>query len=303
MTFEQALESFLEHLMLAEGLSINTQAAYRTDLTQFARWLTPESKEMAMEAASWQEVSRTDLQDFLINLQTQKRKDRSIARMVSSLKRFYQYAMDQVWLAINPCDLLRSPKIVAAIPNVINEKQVLDLINAPDTSTTLGLRDRAILELMYASGLRVSEVVNLPLAQLNLSAGLVLVTGKGNKERIVPLGEHASEWIANYLQNSRPLLVKDKWLETLFVSRIGRTMTRQTLWHRIHNLAIQAGITGKLSPHSLRHAFATHLINHGADLRTVQLLLGHSDLSTTQIYTHVAKERLKSLHQQHHPRG
>jgi integrase/recombinase XerD len=303
MDFEQALDAFMAHLLLSEGLSENTQAAYRTDLSQFARYLVPESKAQAMASALWQKVSRADLQDFLVYLQTEQRKDRSIARMVSSLKRFYQFAIDQAWLSVNPCELLKTPKILAAIPSVISESQVLDLINAPDVSTDLGLRDRAILELMYASGLRVSEVVNLPLNQLNLSAGLVMVTGKGNKERIVPLGEYASDWLTRYLQNARPSLVGDKWVDTLFVSRLGRPMTRQTLWHRIHNLAIQAGITGKLSPHGLRHAFATHLINHGADLRTVQLLLGHSDLSTTQIYTHVAKERLKSLHQQHHPRG
>lgn len=295
--FEDALALFLEHLLLSEGLSANTQAAYRTDLTQFARWLDE------LESSAWQQVSRDDLQSYIRYLQEASRQDRSIARMVSSLKRLYGFAIDQAWLSINPCDLLKTPNVSAAIPSVLSESQISDLLDAPDTTTNLGLRDRAILELMYASGLRVSEVVNLPLSQLNLSAGLVMVTGKGNKERIVPLGEYASEWLARYLKIARPGLVGDKWVDTLFVSRLGRTMTRQTLWHRIHNLAQIAGITGKLSPHGLRHAFATHLINHGADLRSVQLLLGHSDLSTTQIYTHVAKERLKSLHQQHHPRG
>lgn len=295
--FEDALALFLEHLLLSEGLSANTQAAYRTDLTQFARWLDE------LESSAWQQVSRDDLQSYIRYLQEAGRQDRSIARMVSSLKRLYGFAIDLAWLSINPCDLLKTPNVSAAIPSVLSESQISDLLDAPDTSTDLGLRDRAILELMYASGLRVSEVVNLPLSQLNLSAGLVMVTGKGNKERIVPLGEYASEWLARYLKIARPGLVGEKWVDTLFVSRLGRTMTRQTLWHRIHNLAQIAGITGKLSPHGLRHAFATHLINHGADLRSVQLLLGHSDLSTTQIYTHVAKERLKSLHQQHHPRG
>ena len=190
-----------------------------------------------------------------------------------------------------------------SIPSVISEKQVEDLLNAPDVMSSLGLRDRAILEMMYACGLRVSEVVELPFEQVNLSAGLVQVMGKGSKERIIPLGEVAIEWIERYLKESRPILVKGRWISTLFISRIGRPMTRQTLWHRVKNLAFDAGIQGKLSPHTLRHAFATHLINHGADLRTVQLLLGHSDLSTTQIYTHVAKERLHQLHQQHHPRG
>jgi len=297
MLFSQALEEFLMHLYLSEGLSTNTRAAYKTDLKQFAVYLG------GVDNQAWLCVGREDLQIYLTELQQQKRSDRSIARMVSSLKRFYSYSIERAWLLINPCDLLKSPKVRAVIPSVLSEQQVIDLLGAPDTQTDLGLRDRAILELMYATGLRVSEVVNLPLSQLNLSAGLVMVTGKGNKERIVPLGEFASEWLVSYLKCARPNLVGDKWVETLFVSRIGRSMTRQTLWHRIHNLAQVAGITGKLSPHGLRHAFATHLINHGADLRTVQLLLGHSDLSTTQIYTHVAKERLKSLHQQHHPRG
>ena len=297
MLFNQALDTFLSHLYLSEGLSPNTRSAYKTDIKQFANYFG------GLDNQAWLSVSRDDLQTFITQLQDIKRSDRSIARMVSSLKRFYGFAIEQAWLSINPCDLVKTPKVRAAIPSVLSEKQILDLLNAPDTQTDLGLRDRAILELMYATGLRVSEVVNLPLSQLNLSAGLVMVTGKGNKDRIVPLGEYATEWITSYLKIARPNLVGERWLETLFVSRIGRTMTRQTLWHRIHNLAQIAGITGKLSPHGLRHAFATHLINHGADLRTVQLLLGHSDLSTTQIYTHVAKERLKSLHQQHHPRG
>ncbi|MDY0135597.1 MAG: site-specific tyrosine recombinase XerD [Thiomicrospira sp.] len=300
MFFEQALDAFLAHLLLSEGLSANTQSAYRTDLRVFMRWLHQGESE---NTQLWVSVSRADLEAFLRAMQEAKRKTRSIARMVSSLKRFYAFALEQAWVKYNPCDLLVMPKTVAAIPRVMSEQQVSDLLNAPDVQTDLGLRDRAILELMYASGLRVSEVVSLPLAQLNISAGLVLIRGKGNKERIVPLGEYASEWLQSYLQQARPNLVRDKWVDTLFVSRIGRPMTRQTLWHRIHNLAQIAGITGKLSPHDLRHAFATHLINHGADLRTVQLLLGHSDLSTTQIYTHVAKERLKSIHQQHHPRG
>lgn len=300
MLFEQALEAFLAHLLLSEGLSANTQSAYRSDLRMFMRWLHQGEPENTL---LWVSVSRADLEAFLRAMQEAKRQTRSIARMASSLKRFYAFALEQAWVKYNPCDLLVMPKTVAAIPRVMSEQQVSDLLNAPDVQTDLGLRDRAILELMYASGLRVSEVVSLPLAQLNISAGLVLIRGKGNKERIVPLGEYASEWLQSYLQQARPNLVGDKWVDTLFVSRIGRPMTRQTLWHRIHNLAQIAGITGKLSPHDLRHAFATHLINHGADLRTVQLLLGHSDLSTTQIYTHVAKERLKSIHQQHHPRG
>lgn len=308
MIFEQALDSFSEHLVFADGLSLNTLDAYKRDLTLWAKWLVREDNagrgvEKPFISSAWQEASLEDLQKFILDLQSQQRAERSIARIVSTLKRFYQFSVTELGLDKNPAELLSSPKVVATIPAVLDEKSVENLLAAPDVATVLGLRDRAILELMYASGLRVSEVVSLPLNQINLNAGLVMVTGKGNKERLVPLGDYASEWLSKYLAIARPELVKDKKVDTLFLSRLGRTMTRQTLWHRIHNLAKEAGIQGNLSPHGLRHAFATHLINHGADLRTVQLLLGHSDLSTTQIYTHVAKERLQSLHKEHHPRG
>lgn len=302
MIFEQALDNFSEHLVFADGLSLNTLDAYKRDLNLWAKWLSNDEKEY-LASSAWQKVSLEDLQKFVLDLQGQKRAERSIARIVSTLKRFYQFSVTELGFDSNPAELLSSPKIITAIPAVLDEKSVENLLAAPDTSTTLGLRDRAILELMYASGLRVSEVVNLPLSQINLNAGLVMVTGKGNKERLVPLGDYAADWLSKYLATSRPELVKDKKVDTLFLSRLGRPMTRQTLWHRIHNLAKEAGIQGSLSPHGMRHAFATHLINHGADLRTVQLLLGHSDLSTTQIYTHVATERLQSLHKEHHPRG
>ncbi|MDX1795158.1 MAG: site-specific tyrosine recombinase XerD, partial [Hydrogenovibrio sp.] len=248
-------------------------------------------------------VSRQQLEDFLFSLLDENKSAKSVARQISSLKRFYQYLLSQKLIDQDPTALLKAPKMIKSIPRVLSESQVDRLLEAPDLTTDLGIRDKAILELMYASGLRVSEVVNLPYEQINLSAGLVQVVGKGNKERIVPIGEEAIDYLELYLQKARPALVKNKWVETLFVSRIGRTMTRQTLWHRIKNLALEADIRTHLSPHGLRHAFATHLINHGADLRTVQLLLGHSDLSTTQIYTHVAKERLQQLHHLHHPRA
>lgn len=289
---------FLSMLMVNEGLSANTIAAYQKDLQIYQAWWLSEQKNF-----DFKQASRAQLEDFLFYLQQQGRKENSNARLLSTLKRFYQWGSSMDYLQADPTALLKAPKLPKSIPMVMSEQQVEDLINAPDISTALGLRDRAILELMYSSGLRVSEVVELPFEQVNLSAGLVQVTGKGSKERIVPLGEVAIEWIEKYLVSARPQLVKQKWVDTLFVSRIGRTMTRQTLWHRVKNLAFEAGIKGKLSPHTLRHAFATHLLNHGADLRTVQLLLGHSDLSTTQIYTHVAKERLHQIHQQHHPRG
>lgn len=288
---------FLTYLSLTEGLSDNTIAAYKRDLKLFQTWVH-ELKKTNLET-----LTQTDIEDFLFHLFNEGRQQKSNARLLSTLKRFYQWGASNELFSVDPTALVKAPKLPKSIPKVITEEQVEKLLFSPDEFTPLGIRDRAILELMYASGLRVSELVSLPFEQVNLSAGLVQVTGKGNKERIVPIGEVAIEWIEKYIAEARPSLVKNKWVDTLFVSRIGRTMTRQTLWHRIKNLAFDAGIHINLSPHTLRHAFATHLINHGADLRTVQLLLGHSDLSTTQIYTHVAKERLHKLHQQHHPRG
>lgn len=291
------MAEFLRYLQLSEGLSHNTIMAYQRDLQLYQAWLND------IEKKSITSVTAQAIESFMLYLQSQGRKEKSNARLLSTLKRFYQWGASNEYFDEDPTALVKAPKLPQSIPKVITEEQVEALLFSPDPYTPLGIRDRAILELMYASGLRVSEVVGLPFEQVNLSAGLVQVTGKGNKERIVPIGELAIEWIERYINEARPTLVKNKWVATLFVSRLGRTMTRQTLWHRVNNLAFDAGIHVKLSPHTLRHAFATHLINHGADLRTIQLLLGHSDLSTTQIYTHVAKERLHKLHQQHHPRG
>lgn len=291
------VDQFLNYLVISEGLSANTIAAYKKDLQIYTEWLNL-SNQVIFDG-----VSRDQVQDFILSLQEAGRGDKSNARLLSTLKRFYQWGVVHDHFNADPTALLKSPKVIKSIPSVITEFQVEKLLSAPDLTTPLGIRDRAILELMYATGLRVSEVVELPFEQVNLSAGLVQVTGKGSKERIVPMGEVAIEWLEHYIKDARPVLVKNRFVETLFISRIGRSMTRQTLWHRVKNLAFDVGIQTKLSPHTLRHAFATHLINHGADLRTVQLLLGHSDLSTTQIYTHVAKERLHKLHQQHHPRG
>lgn len=291
------MNTFLTYLQLSEGLSANTVSAYQRDLKLYQAWLAD------FHANDPQAVESSDIGDFLLFLTQQGRQQRSNARMLSTLKRFYQWGVGQDIFATDPTALIKAAKASQSIPKTLSESQVEQLLNSPNVYTPLGLRDRAILELMYASGLRVSELVNLAFEQINLSAGLVQVTGKGNKERIVPIGEIAIEWVEKYMHEARPVLVKKAWVNSLFVSRLGRTMTRQTLWHRIKNLTLEAGITIPLSPHTLRHAFATHLINHGADLRTVQLLLGHSDLSTTQIYTHVAKARLQRLHQQHHPRG
>ena len=291
------IAEFLSYLQLSEGLSANTLSAYQRDLKLYQAWL------FDIHQKTIETVSAEGIESFMLYLQEEGRKEKSNARLLSTLKGFYQWGASNEFFDADPTGLVKAPKLPQSIPKVITEAQVEALLYSPDEYTPLGIRDRAILELMYASGLRVSEVVELPFEQVNLSAGLVQVTGKGSKERIVPIGEVAIEWIEKYITEARPTLTKKKWVHTLFISRIGRPMTRQTLWHRVKNLAFDAGIHTKLSPHTLRHAFATHLINHGADLRTVQLLLGHSDLSTTQIYTHVAKERLHKLHQQHHPRG
>jgi len=292
--FSKEVNAFGQYLRFNEGLSENTLLAYERDLKRVQAWLGETKLPQA---------SKEQLEDGLFEEQQAGKNAKSIARTISTLKRFYQFLISEKIIDADPSALLKPPSVIKTIPTVISEEQVEALLFAPDESTYLGLRDKAILELMYASGLRVSEVVNLPFEQLNLSAGLVQVTGKGNKDRIVPLGELAIEALEIYLKSARPALTKEKWVPTLFVSRLGRPMTRQTLWHRIKNLALMADIPASLSPHGLRHAFATHLINHGADLRTVQLLLGHADLSTTQIYTHVAKERLQKIHHQHHPRG
>lgn len=292
--FQIQLTTFLQFLRFNEGLSENTLAAYRRDI---------KICQAGVKFNDFKTVSAQQLEDFIYGQFEQEKSAKSIARLISSLKRFALYLLAQKVIEIDPTAKLKSPKITRSIPKVLSENQVERLLSAPDVTTTLGLRDKAILELMYASGLRVSEIVTLPYEQLNLSAGLVRVVGKGNKERIVPIGELAIDALKIYLESARTILAGKKWVDTLFVSRLGRPMTRQTLWHRIKNLAFDADIHITLSPHGLRHAFATHLINHGADLRTVQLLLGHSDLSTTQIYTHVAKERLQKLHQQHHPRA
>ncbi len=288
------ISEFITSCQFNDGLSQNTLDAYRRDLKLLDNWY---KKETLLY------ISSEQLKDFIVFLMAENKKDKSIARCISSLKRFYQFLYKLKLIGSDPTSLLKSPKIVKSIPAVISEELVMKLLETPDLTTTLGRRDRAILELMYGSGLRVSELVGLKYEQVNLSAGLVQVVGKGNKERIIPIGELAIEYLELYLSQSRTSLLKGKWLDSLFISRIGRQMTRQTLWHRIKILAFSAGINNSLSPHSLRHAFATHLVNHGADLRSVQLLLGHADLSTTQIYTHVAKQRLKSVHTIHHPRG
>jgi integrase/recombinase XerD len=291
------IDQFLDSLWMERGLSRNTLAAYRRDLSGFALWLT-ERGQGALLAAQ-----REDLLAYLAARVGAEAKPRTTARLLSSLRRFYQQAVRDGLLQADPSDRIEAPRLGRSLPKSLTEDDVEALINAPATDTALGLRDRAMLELLYATGLRVSELVELRVPQLNLRQGVVRTLGKGSKERLVPLGEVASHWLERYLDTARAALLNRQESDALFVTRRGGGMSRQAFWYLIKKHARQAGIGKPLSPHTLRHSFATHLLNHGADLRVVQMLLGHSDLSTTQIYTHVATERLKSLHAEHHPRG
>jgi integrase/recombinase XerD len=293
---DQIIANYLDALWLEKGLSDNSLAAYRRDLKGLAEFVEKLGKHLL-------EVDRIDVMDYLGSRMKAGYKARSTARMMSCLRSFYRYQIRESRVSEDPTQNLDSPKLGRPIPDSLTELEVDDLLAAPDVKTTLGLRDRTMLEVLYATGLRVSELVGLRLEQMNLRQGLVRITGKGNKERLVPLGEEAMDWIEQYLSEARADLLHDLSESVVFPSQQGRPMTRQTFWHRIKRYAIEAGINKHLSPHTLRHAFATHLLNHGADLRVVQMLLGHSDLSTTQIYTHVARQRLNELHQQHHPRG
>ena len=292
----QLLDQFLDGIWLESGLSANTLAAYRTDLLTFQIWL--EKKGLALD-----EATRADLLAYLAANVRSGLSPRSSARHLSTLRRFYRYLLIQGRTQADPTADVRSPVIGRPLPKNISEQGVEKLLSTPPRDTALGSRDRAMLETMYASGLRVSELVGLTLNELDLTTGLVRVVGKGGRERIVPLGEEASESLREYLGQARSDLLKTQLTDAVFVKRRGGPMTRQAFWQLIKRYAQQAGIGAEFSPHSLRHAFATHLLNHGADLRSVQMLLGHTDLSTTQIYTHVARARLQSLHGTHHPRG
>ncbi|MDP6292132.1 MAG: site-specific tyrosine recombinase XerD [Arenicellales bacterium] len=292
----QLLDQFLDGIWLESGLSANTLAAYRADLRAFQSWLA--KKGLALEQAT-----RADLLAYLAANVRVGLSPRSSARHLSTLRRFYRYLLIQGRTQADPTADVRSPVIGRPLPKNISEQGVEKLLSTPPRDTALGSRDRAMLETMYASGLRVSELVGLTLNELDLTTGLVRVVGKGGRERIVPLGEEASESLGEYLGQARSDLLKAQLTDAVFVTRRGGPMTRQAFWQLIKRYAQQAGIGAEFSPHSLRHAFATHLLNHGADLRSVQMLLGHTDLSTTQIYTHVARARLQSLHGTHHPRG
>lgn len=288
------IDNFLDVLWMERGLSENTMNAYRSDLYFFAEWMA-QRKRLIFEAST---------ADLLAYLAEQKSKSvRTTARRLSSIRRLFQYMVQENQIREDPSAGIDAPHLGRPLPRSMTETEVEQLLDAPDLDTQIGIRDRTMLEVLYATGLRVSELVGLRLEQVNLRQGVIRISGKGGKERLVPLGEEAVSWLEKYLRGTRAAFFKFNPDSTLFPSNRGKAMTRQTFWHAIKRYALIAGIDKKLSPHVLRHAFATHLLNHGADLRVVQMLLGHSNISTTQIYTHVARERLKNIHAEHHPRG
>lgn len=292
----ERVDGFIDHLWLEDGLSKNTLTSYRQDLSAFAEWL------QKTENRDLHQALQADIQQYLA-VRFPHSKPRSISRLIATLRRFYRYALRESQVEVDPTLQIDSPKLPRSLPKSLNEEEVEALLDAPDLGQPLGLRDRAMLELLYACGLRVSELVGLKVTEIGLQEGVIRVTGKGSKTRLVPMGEEALEWIGRYLKEARPDILQKRLSDSLFVTQRGEAMTRQAFWYLIKRYALQAGIRKPISPHVLRHAFATHLLNHGADLRVVQMLLGHADISTTQIYTHVARERLKQLHAVHHPRG
>ena len=292
------IDDFIDALWLEDGLSKNTLAAYRRDLTLFAQWLGAQRSGTALDTAK-----ETDLQAYMGARLSTKGKATSANRRLTVFKRYYRWALRERRIAADPSIRLMPARQMPRAVKTLSEKQVDDLLGAPDVDSPLGLRDRAMLELMYASGLRVSELVALKATDMSLNDGVLRVLGKGSNERLVPFGAEARRWIERYLEDSRPAILDGQQTPDLFVTARGSGMTRVMFWIIVKKHATAAGIHVPLSPHTLRHAFATHLLNHGVDLRAVQLLLGHADISTTTIYTHVARERLKQLHAQHHPRG
>ena len=293
----QTIDAFLDALWMERGLKANTLSAYGADLRGLARWLGPRGHDLLG-------AGRAELQGYLADRVGAGVRMRSIRRLLTTFRRFYRYQVRVGRLQEDPSARIDSPKIGRPLPDSLSESQIEALLRSPDTDSDRGLRDRAMLELMYACGLRVSELVHLPAGALHRSHGVLRITGKGGKERLIPVGQQALDWIERYVEESRPRLLRGRGpCEALFVTVRGGGMTRQAFWYLVKRYARAVGIEQPLSPHTLRHAFATHLLNHGADLRAVQMLLGHSDLSTTQIYTHVARARLQELHAAHHPRG
>ncbi len=293
---EELVDQFLDAIWLERGLSANTLGAYRADLMTLRRGLL--EKDISIEQAE-----KADLLEFIARRVESGAKPRSTARQLSSFRRFFRYIMREGLRDTDPTADIEMPRIGRSLPKSLTEDEVDGLLQAPNTDEPLGHRDRAMLELLYATGLRVSELINLKQSQVNFNQGVLRIVGKGDRERLIPLGDESQRWLRDFIDGPRMEILLERQTDYLFPTRRGDRMTRQAFWHIIKRYAQKSGIDKKMSPHSLRHAFATHLLNRGADLRVVQLLLGHSDLSTTQIYTHVARERLKDLHGQHHPRG
>jgi integrase/recombinase XerD len=290
------IDRFLDAIWMERGLSENTLGAYRADLLALNQRLAARTVELA-------HANRSDVLDYIAWRVESGAKPRSTARQLSSFRRFYRYLLREGLLAEDPTAQIAMPKIGRSLPQSLTEEEVESLLAAPQVAEALGHRDRAMLEVLYATGVRVSELINLKMTQVNLNQGVLRIVGKGDRERLIPLGDEAQDWIREFVNGPRVEILLERQTDYLFPTRRGDRMTRQAFWHIIKRYAKKAGVRKKLSPHTLRHAFATHLLNNGADLRVVQLLLGHSDVSTTQIYTHVARERMKELHSRHHPRG
>lgn len=293
---QQILDEFLDNLWLESGVSKNTLVSYRFDLKAMAEFM--ESKKIRLIS-----VDLNSLRDYLGHRHQLGLSARSTSRTLASIRRFYRYLLALNQIRKDPSVSLENPKASKPLPSSLSEKDVDKLLNAPDINTALGLRDRAMLEVLYATGLRVTELISLDINSINLSQGVVRVIGKGNKERLVPMGEDSLDWLKKYMDSARASLSQGYLSDTVFLSQQGQQMTRQTFWVRIKKMAEESGVKARISPHTLRHAFATHLLNHGADLRVVQMLLGHSDVATTTIYTHIANARLEALYQEHHPRA
>jgi integrase/recombinase XerD len=293
---EAIIDKFLDAIWMERGLSANTLGAYRADLVALRRWLAERDTSLVY-------ATRSDLLAFIAWRTEQGAKPRSTARQLSSFRRFYRFLLREATIQEDPTIKIDMPRIGRSLPQSLTEAEVESLLAAPDVSDPLGHRDRTMLEVLYATGLRVSELINLKQSEINLNQGVLRIVGKGDRERLIPLGEEAQNWIRDFIAGSRTEILLERQTDYLFPTRRGDRMTRQAFWHIIKRYSKLAEISNKMSPHTLRHAFATHLLNNGADLRVVQMLLGHSDLSTTQIYTHVARARMKEMHSQHHPRG
>jgi len=293
---EAIIDKFLDTIWMERGLSVNTLGAYRADLMALQRWLAKRDISLIF-------ATRADLLAFIAWRAKEGAKPRSTARQLSSFRRFYRFLLREGVIGEDPTVKIEMPKIGRSLPRSLTEAEVESLLAAPDTHDPLGHRDRTMLEVLYATGLRVSELINLKQSEINLNQGVLRVSGKGERERLIPLGDEAQNWLRDFIAGPRVEILLERQTDYLFPTRRGDRMTRQAFWHIIKRYTKKAEIGGKLSPHTLRHAFATHLLNNGADLRVVQMLLGHSDLSTTQIYTHVARARMKEMHSQHHPRG